>query len=139
MGGYPVEYQATLVVDQAVGLWAFDFSATDAVQTVQHIVDGPMNSDRGTTNGIVLTEDRLDLDFFRFASRTTSFDLMLDFQSEAGSWNWNQDCPVCDLLFALPSATATISSIRVVPEPHSSVVMFIIGSIIALSFRHHRT
>lgn len=123
-GGYPVPYTATLEADANSDLWDFSFAATDAVETVGLIVDGPSAVDMGDTNTVVSTPKNLTIEFSRFLTFGTNFNLELDLLNETGTWTWTEFCPVCDLARALPSATASVTSIQIVPEPHSLILAF---------------
>lgn len=118
-GGYPVSYAAIIDVEADDELWTFSFNATDAVETVLRGVDGPSTSNLGNRNEVLVTPSRLKIDFHRFSTFGTSFELDIDLSNETGSWSWGEFCPVCDLSHALPSAKASVTSVRVVPEPHS--------------------
>ena len=134
-GGYPVEYRATFVVDTDTDIWAFAFTATDAAETVLHIVDGPSPLDTAVTNEVMSTPTQLSIEFHRFSHIGTTFNLSVDLVDMTGAWNWSEDCPVCDLIYTLPSAEATVASIQVVPEPRS--FQLILSCLVALPLAQH--
>lgn len=126
-GGYPVPYIAVLLADVEKGFWEFSFRTTDDVEKVVHVVDGPSEADLGTTSQLLVNSDRVSIEFFRFSGVSTLFSLDLDLEQETGSWEWVEDCPVCDLVFAMPSAVATVSSIQIVPEPSGNLLVFCVA------------
>ncbi|MCO6047416.1 hypothetical protein NG895_26230 [Aeoliella sp. ICT_H6.2] len=125
-GGYPVDYSGLLSVNADQGLWTFGFSATDDLETVDHTVDGPSAAEELPTNVLLASTTDLTIDFNSGFGWTTDFELEIDLPSETGSWTWSQDCAFCDLAWALPGATATVTSVTVVPEP-TSVTLLLVG------------
>jgi len=128
-GGYPIDFRAWLSIDQLAGVWQFRFESTDLLQTVMHTVDGPTTSDDGSQIELAISDQGVTIDFNSFGTNaiSTDFALQLDFTSQTGSWSWTEDCPPCDLIVALPSAVGTVSTIWIVPEPSSIVLLFCVA------------
>ena len=101
--GYPVDYGGVLDI-LADNTWSFAFTAIDQDQVAAHVI----SSNRAST--IELRASDLTIDHFDGHSFLEQFELSLNLESGTGNWRWQQDCPVCDLAYPLPGASATITS-----------------------------
>lgn len=119
-GGYPVDYSAMLSVDTEAEFWTFSFNASDESETVLHNVSGPTLSSEISKNEISVTSGQVAIDFSSFF---TDFSINVDLELKAGTWQWAQDCPVCDLQFVPPGASASITSVREIPEPATATLV----------------
>ncbi len=131
-GGFPVDFKARLELGVEPTDWSFEFEVTDDERSVQYVVGGPRqtnNNHRFDKNNVTLLLGEVSIDFFKWASFSEGFNLLLDTDAGTGQWAWFEDCPVCDLIYLLPAATANVSSIRVVPEPSSVMIWWLVGVI----------
>jgi hypothetical protein len=115
-GGYPVDYTAQLEISNTGG-WSFDFFVRDEADQRHYSVAWREQS--VWTNVVATTHETAIIDFDGWYDR---FDIDLDLLNETGAWSWSEHCPECFNIFDLPSATATVTSIEIVPETVASPI-----------------
>lgn len=116
-GGYPVDFEAKLVVDPNLGLQEFNFSATDDVETVYGGAVGDQLPNSGNTNNLLISDSHLSFEYMEHNGFFSRLVVDLDLETQSGIWTLNTFCPECDTVYALPSAYAEVTSMHVVPEP----------------------
>lgn len=121
---FPIPYDALLTYDPLAAEAKFQFTADVNGVPIDHTV-GRVVGETFTGNfysGIdQFDETTVVVDFLSSpAAFMTTFELNVDRATGQGSWQWQEACPVC--FAALPSATATITSFRLIPEPTSATI-----------------
>lgn len=125
-GGYPIPYQAELTIEGTD--WEFRFSTTDEEETVFYEILGLPPQRPFFQNDLTRILNEISIEYRNDDSFFTSFDLSLDLIDQSGAWSWFEDCLECDLLYSLPAAKATVTSLVIIPEP-SSFWLLALGSL----------
>ena len=100
----------------AVDDWSFAISlAARDVPFVTHVVYPTTSSRHITKNATNLDSDELHVSYADGYGLFERLDLDVDLVDGTGTWDWFSDCPVCDLLYALPAANGTIHSVERAP------------------------
>ncbi len=125
VGGFPVDFEARLELGAEPTDWSFEFVVTDEVRSVEYLVAVPAPSEHNTKsdkNNVTLLPEQIEIEMSSYRVDWEGFNLSLDLNAGTGRWDWAQDCPECDLLYSLPAATATVTSISAVPEPSTGMI-----------------
>ncbi len=130
---FPAPYTAIFHYEPASALAGFEFTASFGGPPMGHEVRGNIfpGVHRNDAAALVIDFDEVDGPF------VTSFELMLDKTTGQGAWDWSEDCLVCDFIFGPPSASATITGFRVVPEP-ASLAMALLGGMMSMVVQRRR-
>ena len=140
VGGFPIEYSATLQLDED-WRWTFQFDSFDLEGSASNtfvFVSGFDDLDAP----VIETPDYITIDQEAFAGFGTEFILRVDLNEGSGFWRWKEHCYFCNSDYLLPAAEATITSIRFVPEPAttSMAMLLLLGvTITHRSFRKYCT
>ncbi len=141
-GGFPVDFEARLEIGTEPTDWSFEFVLTDDERSVEYGISGSSHlfpRPEGIINDVVLLPRRVAIELQdRSTAFWESFSLNLDLENNTGQWDWGSICLACDLVYPLPAATATVTSIRVVPEPSSMMIGVMAGVWSLVALRRYR-
>ena len=134
LGGFPVDFIARLTLeDPATDQWRFQFTVFDGDRAESFVVNPPdprAFEPAPFINNVEVSNGHIAIEFQDTPVPFEEFALNIDVAAQSGSWQWRRDCPVCDLQFPLPSASAIVSSVQAIPEPYT-VVLACIAAILA--------
>ena len=104
--GYPIDYTARLNVGPGDD-WSFHFTAMAMDLEETYSVAPPVRP------SLEVGPETLIINHVGGHSFVEWFNMDLNLEAGVGNWSWEQDCPVCDLAYPLPSALATVNSIDI--------------------------
>jgi hypothetical protein len=102
--GYPIDYSARLNIGPGDD-WSFHFTAMSDDRDETYSVTPPVRP------SLEVGPETLVINHVGGSPFVEWFTVDLNLDAGVGSWSWRQDCQVCDLLYPLPSAFATVTSI----------------------------
>jgi hypothetical protein len=132
VGGYPVDFIAELGIGPVPDAWSFDFTVIEGERTLEYAVGGQANVNSHLelmVNVVTQSSTAIAIEFRDHPLWSEMFLLDMDLATGTGTWQWQRDCPVCDLRYPLPSATATILAVQLVPEPAAPGLALIAGGL----------
>lgn len=139
-GGFPIDFVARLALGTSEKDWTFQFTLTDDERATNFSVGGPNVAGRRPdlmTNSVERTDRQISIQFANSPLASETFALSLDLAGGRGTWEWRLDCPVCDLQYPRPSASAIVSAIFPVPEPTTDLCVAF-GAAIVFAIRRAR-
>ena len=104
--GYPIDYTARLNVGPGDD-WSFHFTAMAMELEDTHSIAPPVRP------SLEVGPETFIINHVGGRVFVEWFNMDLNLEAGVGNWSWEQDCPVCDLLYPLPSALATVTSIDI--------------------------
>lgn len=127
--GFPVSFVARLILGNEND-WDFEFTTTDTINTRHYEIGGPRSviiRPDLMTNNVLRTEESIDIKFQDMPLSFETFELSLDIGGQSGTWSWERNCPVCDLIRPLPAASAVITAVHAIPEPNTVVMVALLS------------